>query len=85
MSTGVPVIASDFPPWREIMAGNDCGLCVNPLDSKAIAGAIGRVVKSPETARRMGENGRQTVLKKYNRAAEEKRLVGFYDDVLQAQ
>jgi glycosyltransferase involved in cell wall biosynthesis len=79
MSSGVPVIASDFPLWREIIEGNDCGLCVNPLDPAAIAGAIDHLVNSPETARRMGENGRRTVLKKYNWAAEEKKLFGFYD------
>lgn len=82
MSSGVPVIASDFPLWREIIGGNDCGLCVDPLDPEAIAGAIDRLVKNPDLARRMGENGRAAVLKKYNWSIEEGKLMDFYASIL---
>ncbi len=78
MVAGIPVIASDFPLWREIIEGNDCGLCVDPFDPKAIAGAIEHLVKNPDRARLMGENGRQAVLDKFNWLAEEKKLNKFY-------
>jgi len=78
MSAGIPVIASNFPLWREIIEGNECGLCVDPLDPKAIAAAIDHLVKNPDLARRMGEHGRQAVLSKYNWAIEEKKLCAFY-------
>lgn len=55
MSAGIPVIASNFPLWRQIVEENECGLCVDPLDPKAIAAAIDHLVENPQLARRMGE------------------------------
>jgi glycosyltransferase involved in cell wall biosynthesis len=79
MSAGVPVIGSHFPLWREILEGNDCGLCVDPLDPAAIAGAVNRLVEDPVLAQRMGENGRRAVTQRYNWAVEEKKLLAFYE------
>lgn len=79
MSAGVPVIGSHFPLWREILEGNDCGLCVDPLDPSAIADAVNRLVENPVLAQRMGENGRRAVTQRYNWAAEEKKLLAFYE------
>jgi glycosyltransferase involved in cell wall biosynthesis len=79
MSAGVPVIASHFPLWREIVEGNECGLCVDPQDPVAIAGAVNRLVEDTVLAQRMGENGRRAVMERYNWAAEEKKLLAFYE------
>lgn len=84
MSAGIPVIASDFPLWREIIVGNQCGLCVDPMDPKAIARAIDHLVLHPDEARQMGENGRRAVLNQYNWGVEEKKLVQLYEDLLKA-
>ena len=81
MSAGVPVIASDFPLWRELVEENACGICANPLDPTAIAGAIDRLVNDPAEARRMGDNGRQAVLSRYNWEIEQARLVALYSDM----
>lgn len=78
MSAGVPVIASHFPLWREIVEGNQCGVCVDPMDPVAIAAAIDRIVGDPELGRRMGENGRHAVEERYNWTAEERKLNEFY-------
>ena len=84
MSAGIPVIASDFPLWREIIGGNICGLLVDPLDPVAIAKAIDYLVENPREAQRMGQNGRRAVELRYNWESEEKKLLGFYDKILQA-
>lgn len=84
MSAGIPVIASDFPLWREIVVGNQCGLCVDPLDPEAIARAIDYLVEHPDHARQMGENGRRAVLEKYNWSVEERKLLAFYEELLAA-
>lgn len=82
MSAGLPVIASDFPLWREIVVGNRCGLCVDPMDVDAIAGAIDYLIEHLDEARQMGENGRRAVLEKYNWQTEEKKLLGFYQEII---
>ncbi|MBU0727812.1 glycosyltransferase family 4 protein, partial [Patescibacteria group bacterium] len=37
MACGIPVIVSNFPLWKEIVEGNNCGVCVDPLNHKEIA------------------------------------------------
>ncbi len=81
MSAGVPVIGSDFPLWKDIIEGNDCGLCVNPLDPKAIAGAIDYLVDHPKEAESMGRNGQIAVHRKYNWTIEEQKLFKLYDSL----
>lgn len=79
MSAGIPVIASDFPLWRDIVEGSRCGVCVDPLDPAQIARAIDELVGDPQKARQMGLNGRQAVMERYNWAAEEKKLQTYYN------
>lgn len=82
MSAAIPVIASDFPLWREIMEGNDCGLCVDPMKPEAIAEAIDFLMNHPERAKQMGENGRKAVQERFNWLVEERKLLSLYDSLL---
>jgi glycosyltransferase involved in cell wall biosynthesis len=79
MSAGIPVIASDFPAWRSIVEGHDCGLSVDPCDPAAIADAIRLLIDDEAGARRMGENGRRAVLEHYGWTAERDKLLALYD------
>jgi glycosyltransferase involved in cell wall biosynthesis len=82
MAAGIPVIASNFTLWKEIIEGNGCGLTVNPLQPKEIAGAIDYLIKNPDRALKMGENGRKAVIAKYNWQKESEKLLAVYDRVL---
>jgi glycosyltransferase involved in cell wall biosynthesis len=82
MSAGLPVIASDFPLWREIIEKNECGLCCDPLKPEKIAEAVQWVLDHPQEARIMGENGRRAVIEKYNWESEGKKLVKLYEDLI---
>ncbi len=82
MSAGIPVIASNFPLWREIVEGAECGICVDPLDTEEIAGAIKWIIEHPDEAKRMGKNGRRAVEEKYNWRMEEKKLLDLYEEML---
>jgi glycosyltransferase involved in cell wall biosynthesis len=84
MSAGIPVIASNFPLWREIVERNHCGICVDPMDPSGIAHAIDYLVTHSDEARQMGENGRLAVLERYNWFIEEKKLLQFYEEILKA-
>jgi len=82
MSAGIPIITSDFPLWREIVDGNNCGITVNPLDANEIANAINYIINNPKEAEEMGKNGKRAVLKKYNWGVEEKKLYDVYKELL---
>jgi glycosyltransferase involved in cell wall biosynthesis len=82
MAAGIPVVASDFPRFREILGGARCGLLVNPEDPAAIAGAIEFLLTHPEDAEAMGNRGRAAVIDKYNWASEERKLLNLYRKLL---
>ncbi|MCV9884751.1 glycosyltransferase family 4 protein [Metabacillus halosaccharovorans] len=82
MSAGVPVIASNFPLWKEIIEGNNCGICVDPMDPKEIGEAINRLVSNPEEVEKMGKNGRYAVETKYNWETESQKLLELYNRLL---
>ncbi|MDN4526104.1 glycosyltransferase family 4 protein [Fictibacillus fluitans] len=78
MAAGIPSIASNFPLWEDFVIGNQCGLCVDPLDPEAIADAMKWLMENPEEARQMGENGRKAVIEKYNWEKESQELIALY-------
>lgn len=82
MSAGLPVVGANFPLWREIIEGNECGICVDPLVPSEIAGAIDQLVEKPALAKRMGENGRRAVHERYNWGIEEAKLLALYERLL---
>lgn len=83
MVSGIPIIASDFPLWRDIINKYQCGILVNPEDSEAIANACMKLINNPEESWRMGERGREAVLNEFNWEAESGKLVAMYRAVYQ--
>lgn len=84
MAAGLPVVASDFPHWREVVETANCGILVDPLDSSAIAQAIKYLLTHPAEAEAMGRRGRDAVAAHYNWNTESERLVSSYDDLFGA-
>ncbi|MGC5324933.1 glycosyltransferase family 4 protein [Brevibacillus sp. SYSU BS000544] len=82
MSAGLPVIASNFPLWREIIEGNQCGICVDPLNPREIADAINWIMEHPEKSKEMGLKGRRAIENRYNWETEQKNLVQLYKELV---
>jgi len=78
----LPIITSNFPLWKEIVEGNNCGICVNPLEPKEIAEAIEYIMNQSQEAEQMGKNGKKAVLEKYNWGVEEEKLLKIYRELL---
>lgn len=82
MAAGIPIIASDFPLWRDIVESAGCGVCVDPLDPEAIAAAMTYIHNNPDQASAMGARGRQAVQELYNWSAEARKLQALYQNIV---
>jgi len=78
MAAGLPVIASNFPLWRDIIEGNGCGIMVDPKSPEEIAKAVEYLIDNPQEAKVMGENGRKAVEEKYSWNPEGEKLLALY-------
>jgi hypothetical protein len=83
MSAQLPVVASDFPLWRSILGAHRCGVCVDPADPRAIAGAVLAILDHPERGAAMGAAGRRAVDTVFNWPHEAAKLVAFYAGLLE--
>lgn len=82
MAAGLPVVASDFPLWREIIDGASCGLLVDPLDPRAIAEGVRRLLSNPEAAEEMGIRGQEAAKRLFTWSSEARTLVDLYAELL---
>lgn len=65
MASGLPVVAYDIPPVRELVQDGRHGHLVTPGDVLGLSDAVVDLLKFPSKARRMGKAGRRRVEKRY--------------------
>lgn len=82
MASGIPVLASNIPLWKEIIHSNNCGLTADPMNPKDISQKINMLIENDELSKRLGDNGKKAVLEKYNWSNEEKKMLGVYKYLL---
>ncbi len=78
MGSGLPVIGSNFPLWKELIEKNKIGFCVDPKNPKEIREAIQFCLNNPAEVNAMGNRGRELVISTFNWSIEEKKLVVLY-------
>lgn len=75
MGAGVPVIASDLSGIPELVEHEVSGLLVPPGDVAAIAAALERLANDSTLRARLGQGGREKVLREFDLAKNAARLV----------
>jgi glycosyltransferase involved in cell wall biosynthesis len=79
---GLPVITTRIPGCVDAVQDGCSGLLVPPRDPEALAKAIRYYLKNPDVRQQHGGNGREWVLKKYDRQAAWAALLSEYQKLL---
>lgn len=78
MAAGIPIIASDFKLWKDIIKCSECGISTDPENVKEIEDAVNKLLADREMSYELGKNGREAICREYNWGIEEKKLVDIY-------
>ncbi|SDW42818.1 Glycosyltransferase involved in cell wall bisynthesis [Marininema mesophilum] len=81
MAAGLPVVATNFPLWQQILESSGAGVTVNALDPKEMAGKVEEILRDSSLSDEMAKNGREAHRDVYNWCIEEKKLLGLYRDL----
>lgn len=81
MAAGMPIVASNFPLWKELIEKEKCGICVNPNSISEIVQGINYVLENSDKAKEMGENGKNKAMEKYGWGGVETKLWNFYKKI----
>ncbi|HHX40856.1 MAG TPA: glycosyltransferase family 4 protein [Armatimonadetes bacterium] len=78
MRAGLPVVASDLPPLREMVIHRQTGLLVPPDDPEALAAALSSLLSNPEWAHAQGRAGRARVCERFSLRRQVEQLALVY-------
>jgi glycosyltransferase involved in cell wall biosynthesis len=78
MASGVPVVATCVGGIPEIVADGETALLVPPHNPRALAGALARLLRSPEQRARLAQGARRLVDSEYTPEAYERSLRRVY-------
>lgn len=81
MACGLPMIMSNFPYWRDFFGSSS--LYVDPKNSDEIAKTIIRLFENEDLMKQMSKLNLELIDKEYSWEAESKKLVSFYQNILQ--
>ncbi len=82
MAAGLPVLASHFPLWRQVVEDSGSGICIDPTDPQAMGRAIATLLADPPRLKLMGENGQRAVLQAYSWPPEAAKLLSLYEELV---
>lgn len=83
MACGVPVVATDIPGTRDLVASGETGFLVPVGNRAAFAKLTNQLLDNPQLARKLGENARNRVHTHFSIAEMIRRYTDLYDGLLQ--
>jgi glycosyltransferase involved in cell wall biosynthesis len=82
MSEAVPVVGADAGGVREILEEGNCGILTPPGDHQALADAVESLLRDPERARQMGDDGYRRMTSTFTARRTADNMVSVFRDVL---
>lgn len=79
MAAGLPVIASNFPYWQNLLRDYNCAKFVNPHNKNEIIKCIKELLNNDTLSEEMGLRGRNAVKTHFSWSNEEVKLIKFYE------
>jgi len=77
-----PVVGTRVGGIPEVVKHGETGFLVPPKDSESLAKAIIQLLRNPEEAARLGERGRELVLREFNVETMVQKIAAIYTEVL---
>lgn len=81
-ASGLPLVTTDVPGWREVVTNEVDGLLVPARDAEVLARAIARLHDDPALRARLGAAARETALQEFDERIVIERTMGVYQEVL---
>lgn len=81
MAAGIPVIASNFQLWQDMVLPTNCGFAVDPSSPREIAEAINVLFKKPGLVGEMARSGKEAIRSKFSWDHEAQTLLGLYSQL----
>jgi glycosyltransferase involved in cell wall biosynthesis len=83
MAAGLPVIATAVGGLTEVVRDGDNGLLIPPRDAGALAEALTRLLKSPDLAKKLGQNARKHVREHYSLDRLGREINAIYEELVE--
>tara|TARA_B100000989_G_scaffold298818_1_gene290192 strand:- start:30991 stop:32115 length:1125 start_codon:yes stop_codon:yes gene_type:complete len=85
MASGIPVIASDYQQWIDIVEKNKLGFCVDPHSIDSICEALNQLLADESMAQQMGAQAKDYVSQHYSWEQEAQKLYKLYESLASPQ
>ncbi|MDE1867953.1 MAG: glycosyltransferase family 4 protein, partial [Thaumarchaeota archaeon] len=77
-----PVLVSNIRPMSDIVSHEENGFILDPYNENQWADCLLRIIRNPQEATKIGQNGNQLLKTKYNQESMYEKIVNMYSETL---